>query len=622
MHGLRPGNGALALLLLMSGARAGAQTAECRAEAVAGPEWRAAYERTLQYAAAAGPGRTVAANQIPRRTFVDEEIFGRLEKEGMSAAALSSDEEFYRRIHLDLAGQLPTAAAIKAFVADPNPGKRDAIIDKLLYSPGYIDKWTLWLGDLFQNAATAQNRSQQIEGRNRMHEYLQQVVGKNQSWRDTAWQLLNATGNNYDRTTPGVNYILRGYAPGGPAQDSYDLLLVKSATTFLGLGHYDCLLCHNGKRHMETISSWGARSLKIDAQRMAAHFARVSMSTYPKDGPEPFYVNSTTVLNRASGGYDLNTNYGNRPNRVAVTVDGKTVASLTPVYRDGVAASGDWRDALADAMVKDPMFARNFVNRIWKQLFGLGLAEPVDFLDPDRLDPAHPPAEPWTLQASHPELLEKLAGFVRENDYDLRETIRFLVSSNAYQLSARYGGAWDLTKAPLQARHLARRLDAEEVHDAIVKATGVTPSYAVGGYVDPVKLAIQMPDASEPRSNSTALSFLASFNRGNRDTVPRSQTGSSIMWLNLMNSSFVTSRVKASGTGASPVLTALAANGSNEAVVEELFLGFLSRRPTEAEKKVALAALGKSGSAGYTRAAAVEDLAWALINKIDFLYSY
>lgn len=581
---------------------------------------REAYERALAFTKAAPKtraARVVAASELPARNFIDEEIFARLSAEGVPAAPLSSDEEFLRRVSLDLTGRIPAADEIRAFVADADPAKRDKAIERLLASEAWLDKWSLWLGDLLQNAAFAQNRSQRINGRNAFYLWIRNALKEDKSWRDVLTELLTVNGNNYDAGTAGTNFILRGFAPMGPAQDTYDLLLVKTATTFLGLGHYDCLLCHNGKYHLDSVSAWGVKVTRIEAQQMAAHFARVVMATRRVEQTD-FYYQSTDVRERANGFYVLNTNSGNRPNRAPALIDGRVVTALAPVYRDGKAAEGNWRESLVRSMVADPMFARNYANRLWKAMFGLALAEPVDGLDPARLDPQVEPPEGWTYQASHPWLLEKLAEHARTTDFHLKEMLRLMAQSTAYQLSSRYDGDWDMTKAELFARRLPRRLDAEEVHDAIVKATQKPQPYMVQGFAEPFVWAAQLPDTSEPRSNGTARAFLDAFNRGNRDTVPRRQDGSILMWLNLMNSTFTNGRARAAGTNASPYLAELARNGSDEQIVEDMFLTFLSRRPTEYERGTALKALEKAAS----RTAAIEDLSWALMNKIDFLFSY
>jgi hypothetical protein len=294
---------------------------------------------------------------------------------------------------------------------------------------------------------------------------------------------------------------------------------------------------------------------------------------------EDFYYNSYWVSDAAAGDYALGTNFGNRPAREPVGA----IRSVTPVYR-GTGATprdGNWRAAFADFMVQDPMFARNLANRIWKHFFGLGLVEPVDLMDPARLDPSKPPPVPWTLQASHPALLEKLAQALAGSWYNLREFCRLLAQSSAYQLSSRFDGTWKPDYAALLARHQPRRLEGEEVHDAIARATGVPGNYAVQGWAELAPWALQLPEPVEPRGNGAAAAFMNAFLRGNRDTQPRSQSGSILQQLSIMNDAFVLNRVRVS---ASPALQALARIGSNDDLVEELFLTFLSRKPTAEER--------------------------------------
>jgi hypothetical protein len=584
---------------------------------------RSAYERTLEFARTLPKTRAAAAlpaSALPVRNFIDEEIFARLQAENVPAAPLASDEEFLRRVSLDLTGRIPSAEEIRAFLADADLGKRDRAIERLLASEAFFDKWSLWLGDLLQNAAFAQNRSQQINGRNALYLWIRNALKEDKSWRDIAVEMLTVNGNNYDAGTAGTNFILRGFAPMGPVQDTYDLLLVKTATTFLGMSHYDCLLCHNGKYHLDAVSAWGVKVTRTEAQQMAAHFARVTMTARRVEQTD-FYYQSFDIGERANGLYVLNTNAGNRPNRAPAMVNGVVMTSLAPVYRDGTPASGNWRESLVRSMIADPMFARNYANRLWKAMFGLALAEPVDGLDPARLDPRAPPPEGWSYQASHPWLLERLAEYARSTDFHLRDMLRLMAQSTAYQLSSRYDGEWDMTKAPLFARRIPRRLDAEEVHDAIIKATQLPQPYTVQGFAEPMLWAAQLPDTSEPRSNAAVRAFLDAFDRGNRDTIPRRQDGSILMWLTLMNSTVTNSRARATGNNASPYLAAMARSASDEHIVDDMFLSFLSRRPTEYERGVAMKALAKATTPA-ARATAVEDLAWALINKTDFLFSY
>src|SRR5438874_3225907 len=80
------------------------------------------------------PGTKTNTAPVARRNFVDEHIFGKMERDGVPHASLTADNEFLRRVTLDLTGRIPTPQEITAFTADTDPAKRDKIVDKLLAS--------------------------------------------------------------------------------------------------------------------------------------------------------------------------------------------------------------------------------------------------------------------------------------------------------------------------------------------------------------------------------------------------------------------------------------------------------------------------------------------------------
>jgi hypothetical protein len=587
--------------------------------------------RAARYSEADGLAEGAA---IVRRNFIDEEIFEKLQQAKVAPARLSSDEEFVRRIFLDLIGRIPSAAQVNEFVQSTASDKRDRLIDSLLGAPEFNDKWAVWFEDLvgMTEILSTSNRRPRIEGRNSFDRWIREQMQNNRSMTDIVKATLTATGNNYYTENGPASFVVLGSAAMGPVQDTYDLQLVKSVNSYLGVGHYDCLLCHSGRGHLDQISVWAARTTRSDAERMAAHFARTRLTAVPNTPQyqSPLFQ-STDVQDVATGTYDLNTNSGNRPARAPFG----TERSLTPEYRDGTKASGNWRAAFANKLTSDPLFGVNFANRLWKEFFGLALIDPVDSIDPDRLDAGNPPPSPWSLQPTHPALLQKLARLFMENDTNLRFLIRTMVQSSAYQLSSRYEGEWKADYVPLFARHYPRRLWAEEVHDAIVRATEVLPRYtwpkisadtvtrgtaaSALPQSDPVSWAMQLPDTNEPRLTPAVRDFMASFTRGNRDTARRSSAGSILQELNLMNdNTMVLSKIRMAN---SPRLKDLARIADSGQLVDELWLTFLSRRPTESERAKAVGRLSKSTTAA-TRNTAIEDLAWVAINKVDFLFSY
>ena len=118
---------------------------------------REVFERTNQgVSRSSRPGKksdAVPASTLTPRNFIDDEVFGTLAAKNVPSAAMSTDEEFVRRVTLDLTGKLPTPADIRSFVASDSTTKRDDWIDKLLGSPAYVDKWTMWWGDLLENCS-------------------------------------------------------------------------------------------------------------------------------------------------------------------------------------------------------------------------------------------------------------------------------------------------------------------------------------------------------------------------------------------------------------------------------------------------------------------------------------
>jgi hypothetical protein len=264
-----------------------------------------------------------------------------------------------------------------------------------------------------------------------------------------------------------------------------------------------------------------------------------------------------------------------------------------------------------------PQFARAAVNYLWREMFGLGIVEPVDGFDLYRLDPGNlPPGQ--TLQPSHPALLAQLARDFVASGYDLRTMLRSIATSEAYQLSARYtSGPWSPAYARYFARRITRRMTAEQVLDAVNTASGVFPSGAGGDSMtvasaSPVALAMLLPD---PREGGSYAGFLNTFLRGDRDVNPRSGDASALQALALMNDGFVMLPRVRQKTAASLVARTLSATSVPEQVVDALWLAALSRFPTAAERATAAAYLR-----GGTLGPRTESLQWALFNKLEFAF--
>jgi hypothetical protein len=386
----------------------------------------------------------------------------------------------------------------------------------------------------------------------------------------------------------------------------------------------NCLLCHNGRGHLDSLSLWGYYTTRQQAWGMASFMSRTA-TTQSGQGVQPWAVQNTRTVD-----YQLNTATGNRPARCTVGTNGACMTptqTVKPTYifdGSGPSTGQDYRTALGQKITSDFQFARATVNYIWEYFFGLGIVSPSNQFDPMRLDPDNPPADcpsasPCTLQPSNARLLNALAQDFISSGYNLKSLMREIVNSRAYQLSSRYDGTWDPNSQTLFARHLVRRLWSEEVADAMSQSSGITPAYTNANWnPTTVNWAMKLPEPLNTGGNgSTAASsiFLDAFLRGNRDDQSRRGDGSISQALDLMNDNFVMSKVNSTAT-TSLIVKALAL--PNDQLVNTLFLNVLSRYPTAAEMSAALQNLQTQA----TRTQEARYLYWSLYNKVDFVFNY
>jgi hypothetical protein len=592
-------------------------------------------------AAAASMGRTMrskpfAAAKAGTPNLIDNFIWQDLQANNITPADKTTDFEFARRVTLDLTGRIPTADRVVQFTSSVDPNRREALVEDLLASSAWIDKWTIFLGDLYKNTAANVQVNIRSEGRNAFYKFLHDSLAANEPYNRIATQIIAAQGtNSFDQTNGQINYFPLGIVGGGPAQDIFDSQAANIAGQFLGISHVNCLLCHNGNGHLNQLSLWASQTTRVQAWGFAAFLAHTwtrSIAT-PQDPNNPNTRYNFYSLQQYAYDYALNTTTGNRPARQPIG----SVRAITPAYLWGgqtVPKGMDYRTALAQYVTGDFQFARAAVNYLWAAFFGKGIVDPPDQFDPARLDPDNPPASPWVLQPTNARLLNALAQVFIDSGYDLKAIMRLIVNSDTYQLASEYHGAWNPAWEQFFARKFVRRLWAEEVHDSVVTAIGTLPTYTVPGFsndstvygvVSPgfgrINYAMQSPDVvNTPDGGGGVSQFLDVFLRGNRDDQPRKAEGSILQALGLMNDNFIESRIHATGAGptASFLMRQLAL--PDDGLVDSLYLNVLSRYPTADEKALASAQLTKGGAAA--RKTNAEDLLWALFNKVDFVFNY
>jgi uncharacterized protein DUF1549/uncharacterized protein DUF1553 len=552
--------------------------------------------------------RTGASGKtVPLRGVIDRHLFGAMAKAGVPHAPLSNDYEFCRRVHLDLTGRIPAPERLLAFVKDTAPDKRDRLMGELLESPAWVDHWSYWYGDLVRNCA---NR---IGNPTTKHfdQWIRQSLKADRPYDRFVTEMLTASAPNstWMPDAGPSGFLARWHVSGDTMysdryEDTADEIVVQSARIFLGV-NYQCISCHGGKGFLEKVNLSLVPKQRSDFWAMAAFFGKTRVRIVP-------FQDRFTITDDGTG-YDTHS-----ASSVRLQRQGNPVQPTFILTGQKADPNRPLRPQFARMLTSHPQFARATVNLVWKEFFGLGIVDPVDSFDMARQDPKKPPAAPWTVQPANPQLLDALAQEFARGGYSLKRLMRAITQSSAYQLSSRFDGEWKDRYTPYFVRHYVRRLTAEQAHDAISQATGVYGKYSrrdmvYGTELPPLRFCTEAPTPEEI-NDGEAKAFLRTFGQANREQFDRRPGGSILQAMALMNSPFVTRRVRAEG--GSHVEQLVRSAKTDGEVVDALFLATLSRPPVPAERQVALSWLDADRQQG------AEDLQWSLLNKLDFVFNY
>ena len=553
------------------------------------------------------------ASTVERRTFIDEFIFSKMEQAGVPHAPTASDGEFLRRATLDLTGRIPTPDEVRAFRADSDPDKRDKLIDSLIATEAWVDKWSYVFLDLFR-ANGKMGRGQYL-----FHYWLKENLRSDRPYDETVRDIITPSAKS-NWVVAAANVIAREHVQGAAEPldgddlsmvqqlDTHDELAIIYGKAFLGL-NLSCISCHDGQGHLEKVNVWLSQRTREQFFRNASFLGRTRYLMYWENGRT---LSNEFLIDDRAAGYDTQ---GATMLRVARKGGSNEPAFL--VSGEGPQPDEAPRDAFARLLTANPQFARATVNMFWAKLMGVGIVEPYDEFDLARQDPDNLP-EGWRLQPSHPELLDALAADFVENGYSLKRLMATITKSSAYQLSAAFPGDWKDSYTKYYARKYARRLTAEELHDSIVLATDRPASFQQKGRRVGMSMRLTDPPARCTGKNCTDADtrhFMRIFGQSDRQTHAK-PTGASIQHsLVLMQSPVVNDRVRAEKD--SRVERLLASYPDDDGrVVDEMFLASLARAPSDGEKDVALAAMETN------RVAGAENLQWALINSAEFFFNY
>jgi len=395
-----------------------------------------------------------------------------------------------------------------------------------------------------------------VQGSVAMTRWLREQFAQNRRYDQFVRDIVTASGSTNAKGPAGFFKVL----------DKPEAMSRSISQLFLGV-RIECAQCHH-----HPSEKWA----QDDYFALAGFFTGVQK----KSGPD-----GEAVISQP--GEDIKHPRTNKP--VATRyLDGK------PLLLDKME---DRREVLADWMTSptNPFLARAIVNRIWAHYFGRGIIEPIDDL---RI----------TNPATNEPLIQALTAHFVQSGFDLKSLTRVILVSSAYQLGPQ---TVDNASDEQNFSHaIPRSMPAEVLLDAISQATGVPEKF--NGWPEGVR-AIQMWDNRMPSY------FLKIFGRPGRTSVcecERSGEPSIAQALHLMNAPEINAKIQARRGLARKLADSSA---SPEAIVDELFLGLLSRYPAPVEKKAMLELFKETGG---NRRAAVEDILWALLNTREFVFNH
>lgn len=600
--------------------------------------------------AAVDRGRRDAVVAAARR--IDDLLATHWREHGVQPAPPLNDEQFVRRVSLDLAGRIPTYDEATAFLASRDVAKRADLVDRLLESPDYVSHFYNFWADILRLT----ERPQKTLPFEPYLYYVKDSIRTNKPYDEWVHELLTADGRLWEN--PAVGFQLRDFGMPLPYVDNTVRVLLG---TQIG-----CAQCHD-----HPFDHW--------TQKQFYELAALTSGTKMRPGPQPGQEKPPAGPRRKGAGMRdpeaaavrrlvqevrreterpgavqfvlanaTKVTFADRPLALPHDYqydDAKSLEVVSPKVLWGdvpqSAATADGRARFAAWVVAhdNRQFARTIANRMWRKVMGVGLVEPVDDFRAEN-------------PASHPALLEHLTDLVHELDFDLREFVRVLVSTTSYQ---RRAVAHDYAAAePFRFPGPAlRRMTAEQVWDSILALVARNPWAVQRPTPERIAAAVSIDvehadaatverafdayladfgpgryqrslqqvcgyrgqllvRASEMPTPLPLGHFLRQFGQSDRESIEGGRTVATIPQILAMFNGPVTHAMLQPG---SVIFDEVTAHRPEEAI-DVVFLSILSRRPEADERRIAREEI----TTAEAPAVGCGNLVWGLLNTREFLF--
>jgi Protein of unknown function (DUF1553)/Protein of unknown function (DUF1549)/Bacterial Ig-like domain (group 2) len=508
-----------------------------------------------------------------RHNYIDDAILKHLQVLHVPPSPPADDSEFMRRAYLDAAGILPRPAEVERFLKDPSPQKKTQLIDELMKRPEFVDYWAYKWSDLLLVSSNHLSNEEMWS----YYNWIRNSVASDKPWNQFASEIVTATGNTLENGA--ANYWLIHRDPLDISENM--------AQAFLGI-NITCAHCHN-----HPLAKWTQK----DYYGMANLFARVRLKTFAPSGSRPAVgplFNNVTIYSAPTGEF----------------TDDRFMMVLPPKPLDArqlpVEAPGDTRLYFSSWLTspENPFFARNIVNRIWRNFMGRGLVEPVD----DLRD---------TNPATNDALLNALVKDFIAHNYDVNYLVRTIMQSATYQASStplkensdddKYG-----------SHYVIKRLPAEVMLDAYSQVTQTPEKF--DGYAAGMR-AMQLPDTA------VTSYFLTAFGRPLRQQTretERTSVPTITQALHIINGDTLNNKLRDPGNSVDMMIRL---GFSDEQIVDYLYLASYSRHPKDSERAALTGALAsaeqqKASGVDDPRRAALLDMTWSLLTSQEFMFNH
>ena len=506
---------------------------------------------------------------------IDHYVFSKLKLFNQNPSAVSDDLTFLRRVSLDITGSLPSSDTARSFLSDKRKDKRSILIEELLKSEEYASFWALKWADLLR----VEEKTLDSKGVEKIYGWLKEMIGSGKPLDQFTKDILCATGSTYNN--PPANFYRALRAPVNRAE--------AVAQVFIGT-RINCAKCHD--HPFENVR-------QDDYYRFAAIFDAIDyeiIENKRKDGFDKHRFVGEQVIKLVSADKFQN----------KFLKDPRTKKPPEPGFLDsssGPIKSFDNRlEEVADWITSHPRFAKVQANRIWSNLVGQPLVDPID--DVRETNPA-----------SNPELLQFLSKELIESGFDQKHLIRLITNSITYQLSSDPGLVLNIGTDLTFARAKVMRYPAEVIIDAAHKSMSIE-----GEFSDSLKskYAITMPGvdsvhlSKNPHENDKFLKIFGKPARLTNSDAERSNETTLAQVFELTAGKTLNTILSHQENKIGQLLK----NGKDDLeIIDELYWSILTRPPVDEEWSAFLSYLNMSSN----RRSALEDVAWSLLNAKEFL---